>query len=157
VVRAIERAKTVDDEAVFEDIKAALAGLRRHDRSDRRLFIVGVCFGGRFAVRAAAENLVDGAAAWHGGGLDKMVDLAETITVPLALHFGSSDMYIPLGTVGRISTALAPKDNVTVDVHTDAQHGFTEIGSRDYDGAADRAAMLRLADIIRNVPSIIPD
>lgn len=154
---ALERARKVDFERTMKDLEAVIGVMKKHDRSDRRTFAVGICFGGRFAVCAAADGLVQGAASWHGGGLESVLDRAESIECPLSLQFGANDQVITLATVGRIRTALAGKDNVRIDVHPDAEHGFTEIGHRSYDGSAERAATRDLADIIRSVPVVIPD
>ncbi len=136
-----------------EDTDADLAAVLRWGRAqpacNGRAVALGICFGGRFALRAAAAGELDAAATWHGGGLDALVGLAPQVRVPVAMDFGAADRLVPLEAVARIRSAFAEHPAVTVAVHPGAGHGFSHLGTRVGQPAAAEAAARRLEALLQ--------
>ena len=124
------------------DTEALLGAIREDPLCRGSLFVLGICFGGRFAFTAAADGLVAGAAAWHGGGLGALLGRAEDICVPLSLDFGESDPLIPLHEVQAIREAFAGRPEVEIRSHPGAGHGFSHTGVPGvFDASATAAAV----------------
>ncbi len=110
---------------VFADVRASIAALA----GVGPLGIVGYCWGGSLAWRAATQ--IDGVAAavcYYGGQIAEFA--AERPRSPVLMHFGETDHAIPLSDVDRVRAAQ--KDAVTIHLYP-AGHGFNcdERGSFD--------------------------
>lgn len=86
-----------------------------------RTAIVGFCWGGLLAWRAAAG--IDGLSAavvYYGGGVTVPPESERSPRVPVLAHFGKQDQHIPLATVEAFARAQP-----AVELHLyDAGHGF---------------------------------
>ena len=138
---AIQRKNQHTESSTLSDLDAVLKWGKKHSMCDGRALALGICFGGRFAFQAASFGWVDAAAAWHGGGLGKLLNLAESISVPLSMDFGAADPLIPLSEVDQIQSAFSSHSSVDLRIHADSGHGFSHLGtSRCNPKAAERAA-----------------
>ncbi len=119
---------------VLADIQAAVD----HAAQAGKVGIVGYCWGGLLTWRAAA--LVKGlsaAAPYYGGGMTTPEEIARQPRVPVMVHFGEQDRWIPLDTVEAFKKA-----HPAVAAHLyPAHHGF----NCDHRGSYDKAA----ADLAR--------
>ncbi len=83
--------------------------------------IVGYCFGGTVAA-AASLNCADtfaAAASYYGGGTSGLVGTGVP-AMPLIVHYGALDHYIPMSEVDKVREAWTD-----AEVHVyDADHGF---------------------------------
>jgi carboxymethylenebutenolidase len=83
--------------------------------------IVGYCFGGTVAA-AASINCADtftAAASYYGGGTSGLVGTGVP-AMPLIVHYGALDHYIPMSEVDKVREAWTD-----AEVHVyDADHGF---------------------------------
>jgi len=75
---------------VMQDVKAAVDRLAQNGD---KVGIVGFCWGGGLAVRAAQTLDVGGAVAFYGTRLPNY--MADDLQAPLQMHFGASDDHIP--------------------------------------------------------------
>lgn len=106
---------TLSDDAVMLDVEAAANAL-----GNRKLGIVGYCFGGTVAWWGATRTSRFAAASgWYGGGV--AATRTEKPSCPVQLHFGEKDTGIPLSDVEAIRAA---QPGVEVFVYPGAQHGF---------------------------------
>lgn len=99
------------------DLAAAVALLRGEGR---KVGVVGYCWGGSLAWAAATrlENIA-AAVCYYGGQIAEMA--AETPRCPVLLHFGETDVSIPLSHVETIR-----KHHPDLPVHVyPAGHGFS--------------------------------
>lgn len=122
----------LDFDLADQDIAAAVAHLRSLPGSTGGVAALGYCMGGRLAYRAAARARIDCAVCYYGGGIDRQLDLASSIDVPIAFHFGEKDQHIPAAAVDAVKEAFAGRDNVRIDVYPDADHGFNCWGRPSY-------------------------
>jgi carboxymethylenebutenolidase len=96
------------------------------------VFIVGYCYGGSVAWRAAAE--VSGPAAvscYYGGRIKDIVDLE--LKCPVICHFGRKDTHIPAGEFKAAIEKAHP--DVDIYIYENSGHGFNNAGRPDADPA----------------------
>lgn len=123
---------------VLQDLQAAVHEAAR--ASGGKVGIVGYCWGGLLSWRAAC--LVEGlacAAPYYGGGMTVGAELARQPKVPVLVHFGEQDHWIPMDTVRAFSAA---HPEVDVQVYA-ANHGFNCDQRGSWDEAAARLARQR--------------
>ena len=125
----------VPDAQVAGDLDATLAYAHSTGfADDARVGVTGFCWGGRQTWLYAAHNpKIRAAGAWYGplGGTPNplqpktVMDIADTITVPVLGQYGGKDNGIPLTDIARLETILAQgKSGSEIAVYTDAGHGF---------------------------------
>ena len=115
VARGIALRGKIADTDVMADVEAAAVAL-----GDRRLGIVGYCWGGTVAWWGATRSKrFKAAVGWYGGGIAATRD--EVAGAPVQLHFGEKDSGIPLSDVELIHQA---QPSVEIFIYADAQHGF---------------------------------
>ncbi len=141
----MQRLQGLNRARAVADFRAAIAHARAHSA---HVVALGVCFGGAFALTAAADGLVDAAATWHGGRLEQLMHRAAEMRCPLRLHFGEADPIVPLAAVDTIRTAFVGRDDVQVEVHGGATHGFTHRNAVAFDAAAEAAAMNAVVELL---------
>ena len=130
-----ELAMALKPAQVLADVNGAIKELRAQGCA--KVGIVGFCFGGTVAWRAAAVANVDAAVGYYGGGIHGARDLKPR--VPTALHFGDKDAHIPMDQVHEVAD-LHPE----VEVHVyAADHGFHCDERASYDPAAAKQAYAR--------------
>ena len=132
IAKGRELAMALKPEQILSDVAGAIRTLR--GQGCAKVGIVGFCFGGTVAWRAAAMASVDAAVGYYGGGVHGARDLRPK--APTALHFGDKDAHIPMDHV-RAVAEMHPE----VDVHVyPADHGFHCDERASYDAAAAKLA-----------------
>ena len=120
------------------DIQAAVDYAAK--TSGGKVGIVGYCWGGLLAWRAAA--LVKGLSAavpYYGGGMTTPDEAARRPQCPVLAHFGDQDQWIPLEGIQAFSKA-----HPEVEVHVyPASHGFNCDQRGSYNEAAAQVARER--------------
>lgn len=123
------------------DLAATAAALRAHEACNGRIASVGYCMGGALSFVCAASGVVDAAVCYYGGGIHTMLDRVSSIKVPMLLHFAEKDGHIPMTAVESVQAAFKGRDEVRIDVYSDADHGFNCWGRPMYNQKA--AALAR--------------
>jgi carboxymethylenebutenolidase len=121
---------------VMADIQAAID----HAAQAGKVGIVGYCWGGLLTWRAACtlEGL-SAAAPYYGGGMTAGAEPERKPRVPVMVHFGDQDHWIPLDTVEAFKKA---QPDVAVHVYN-ANHGFNCDQRGSYNEAAAKLARER--------------
>ncbi|RYF40212.1 MAG: dienelactone hydrolase family protein, partial [Comamonadaceae bacterium] len=121
---------------VLQDIQAAI----RHAASAGKVGIVGYCYGGLLTWRAAcALDGLSAAVPYYGGGMTTEEEIARRPKVPVMVHFGDQDSWIPMDTVKAFEQA---HPEVQVQVYA-ANHGFNCDHRGSYNAAAATTARER--------------
>src|SRR2546427_422054 len=101
--------------------------------------IVGFCWGGRGAWRAACNRpSLSAAACYYGGGMTTPLEMGREPLCPVIAHFGRRDSHIPVDAVQAFAQA---QKHVQVHLY-DADHGF----NCDQRSAYDEASALQARD-----------
>jgi carboxymethylenebutenolidase len=147
IPRVMARLAALDRERCTHDLAAALAWARSECRS-ARVVALGICFGGPFALLAAADGLVHGVVSWHGTGMERFLARAPEMRCPMRHHFGGADPFVPPAAVGQVRSAFAGRSDVRLFVHEGATHGFSHRGApQAYDAEAERAGTASVCEM----------
>jgi carboxymethylenebutenolidase len=119
---------------VMPDIAAAIA----YAAQVGKVGVVGYCWGGLLAWRAACQLPgISAAVPYYGGGMTTAVEVARQPHCPVLCHFGEFDHAIAVETARAFAQA---HPEVTVHIYP-AKHGFNCDHREAYDAAA--AALAR--------------
>jgi carboxymethylenebutenolidase len=121
---------------VMQDIQAAID----HVGQAGKVGIVGYCYGGLLAWRAASDlEGLSAAAPYYGGGVTTPDEIQRLPKVPVMAHFGRKDKHISVESVEALQKA-----HPEIEVHLyDADHGFNCDQRGSHDAAAAETARER--------------
>lgn len=139
----IERGRDLAGRVKWEPAMADLAAAVAHGAATGPVAVVGYCFGGSLAWRAASELPVAAAVGYYGGQIHELIDLAPQ--APTMLHFGERDHAIPLDQVAAIA---ARHPAVPVHVYARAEHGFNCDARGSYDPISAAIAFGRTVEFL---------
>jgi carboxymethylenebutenolidase len=122
--RASALKQATDQQKALADIAATIDALRAQPGVGPRVASIGYCFGGMLSYMTALGGKVDAAIAYYGGGIQERLDQADSLAVPLQMHFGGKDQYIPPEAVKKIATAFGEREEVEIHIYPEAEHGF---------------------------------
>ncbi|MFT3754927.1 MAG: dienelactone hydrolase family protein [Pseudoxanthomonas sp.] len=125
---------------ILADLNAGIAWLRA--AGCQKVAVVGFCFGGTVAWRAASASHIDAAVGYYGGGIHAMRDLAPR--VPTMLHFGEHDHYIP---IAQVQDLIKQYPDMPIHIY-DADHGFHCDQRSSYDDKAAKLAYARTLEFL---------
>ena len=140
-----------DFAAAIGDITASVAALRALPACTGKTGALGFCLGGGLAVLAAAKCGVDCAVSYYGVGIEKSLDALRSLAVPVTMHFGSKDSYVPPEAVAEIREATSGLPDIAIHVYQGADHGFSSKGRPAYDKPAALMAHSRSIALFRKV------
>jgi carboxymethylenebutenolidase len=129
-----------DFEQGSRDMQDLIAHLRAHPRSNGKVALLGICFGGRYAHVGAADWGLDAAASYHSTKIDLHLDAAARIKCPVSHHFGSQDAAVPMDVVAQIQEAYTSVPGAEIVVHQGAEHNFSMPHKPAYNPAVARSA-----------------
>lgn len=146
--RAIGRLQALDKPRGYRDLRAAIDWARARN-SGQAIVLLGICFGGPYALMAAADGVADAVVTWHGTRMDQYVERAAEMRCTMRLHFGSEDPVTPPEAVAAVRRAFAERPDVRVVVHEGAGHGYSQRASAHaYHEAAERAGMYAVQELV---------
>lgn len=147
-------------DAQERDAAAYVDDLARRDgvREGVPLGVVGYCFTGGFALRAAAVRAerIAAAASFHGGGLWTGEPASPHLVLPRVrarLYFAHAieDRSMPPEAIAKLETALATwGGRWESEVYEGAHHGWTASNSAAYDQRQADRAFMKLVDLLRS-------
>lgn len=124
----------LDPAQTMLDIAAAVA----HAAQAGKVFVVGYCWGGTLAYRAACELPVAAAACYYGRQIVDYLD--RTPRCPVIYHYGERDPHITADNVARVRAA---RPEGIFHIYPDAGHGFNCDARDDYRPDAAALALRR--------------
>src|SRR5579859_2780560 len=149
--KAFDFLQRFDIDKGMEDITAAVRTLRTRPEVTGKVGALGFCLGGRLAYLAAARSGVDCAVGYYGVTIEKYLNEAARIKVPMVLHFASEDKYAPPEAVEKIKAAFKGRNEVEIYVYQGVDHAFARTGGMHYDRPASMMAHSRSIALFRKV------
>jgi carboxymethylenebutenolidase len=149
--KARGRLEGYDFSAGMKDVGATMDALRARADCTGSVAVLGYCFGGEFAYVATVELGAAAAVSFHGVGIERHLDLAPRITVPVSLHFGEEDRFAPPATIDAIEAAHRGSKNVEIYRYPGGKHGFAQSDSAAYDEAAARLSEERALALLARI------
>ncbi len=151
MAHVMKRMQALDVARSHRDFRAALAWARA-EAGGQRVIALGICFGGPYALLAAADGAVDGVVTWHGTRMEDHVARAAEMRCPMRLHFGGVDPFVPAKAVDALRHAFAGRGDVRFFVHPGATHGFSHRAAANaYHAPAERTALASLRELVEEL------
>jgi carboxymethylenebutenolidase len=123
------------------DVDAAVAEAKKSGK----VGIVGYCWGGTVAWRAAASTRgISAAVPYYGGGMPNFIN--EKPKVPVMAHFGEQDQHPTADQAKEIAKA---HPEITSYIYAGAGHGFNCDHRGSYNAAAAKTARERTLEFFR--------
>ncbi|MHA1107807.1 MAG: dienelactone hydrolase family protein [Alphaproteobacteria bacterium] len=120
------------EDGILADVSACIAALR----PSGRVAVSGFCTGGTWAWRSAAALEVDAAVIFYGSHVAQ--NLERTPRCPTVLHYGDSDLIVPMQDVDKIRAA---HPNLPLHIYPGGGHAFFNPEQANYDAEAARGAL----------------
>ena len=121
-------------EGILADVEACENVLRALGR----VAISGFCTGGTWAWEAAGSLSFDASVNFYGSHVAARLDIRPNC--PTIMHYGDSDVIVPMPDVERIRAA---HPDVTVNVYPGGKHAFFNPAQANYDADAASLALQR--------------
>jgi carboxymethylenebutenolidase len=147
--RARDRAGRIDFPKSMDDLKRAIAEVRRHPNCNGKIAVLGFCFGGAYVWRAACDLGIDAGASYHGTFVSKSLKPGDRVGCPLTFHYGDHDEMAPQPELDAVRKAVTARPDGEMVVHPGAGHGYM-FPSRPtgYDPDAARKSWARTMQLI---------
>jgi carboxymethylenebutenolidase len=133
---AMERWKALDAGAAVADIAVLKAWLLDRPACNGKLATLGICAGGELAFLAALRLGADAMAAYHGTYIERHVAAASELGIPMSLHYGAADPFVPMDKVEAVRVGLSANAKAAIHVYPGAEHGFSFPGRPSYHAEA---------------------
>jgi carboxymethylenebutenolidase len=114
--------KVVPAEAI-DTLSSWITWASNHQDTNRRVGIVGWCFGGGWALNASVATPVDATVIYYGK-CDLPPDRLERLKGPVLGHFGTRDQYVTRAMVDRFEAAMKQVGKPYTVYWYDAEHAF---------------------------------
>lgn len=134
VARGFDLYRHFDMEAGVRDLLATIAHVRKLERCNGKVGIVGYCMGGKLACLVAARSDVDCTASYYGVGIEGMLDEFPDIREKLLLILVESDKLVPAAAKEKIIAAAKRNPAIEVDVYM-GEHAFARPGGPHFDAS----------------------
>ncbi|NTU76626.1 MAG: dienelactone hydrolase family protein [Alphaproteobacteria bacterium] len=141
--RALNLFRTFHVEASVRDLLATLAHVRRMPGCSGKVGAVGYCLGGKLAYLMASRSDVDCSVSYYGVGLEALLDEVHDIRMPLLLHVGERDKFVPAATRQKVLAMLARNPAISAFSYPGAEHAFARPQGQTYQAEAAAQANAR--------------
>ena len=150
--RAFARNDRYDLELGMKDLADVIANLKQHPRCNGKVAVMGFCFGGPFALLAAARYRTNAGISFHGSHVENHLDEVDGVHCPLSFHYGDRDEVASLTAIERIRQAFGRLAHAEVYVYPGAGHGFmTMTRGPGYIESVARTAWTRTLEVLRKL------
>jgi carboxymethylenebutenolidase len=122
--RARARAERIDFAKSMDDLKRAIAEVKRHPSCNGKVAVLGYCFGGAYVWRAACDLGIDLGASYHGTFVAKSIKPGDRAGCPLTFHYGDRDEMAPQPELNAVRKAVTARPDGEFVVHPGAGHGY---------------------------------
>ena len=149
--RAAERAKDRSPiiERGVQDLADTIADLTARDQCNGRIAVIGLCYGGPYAILGPARLGCAAGIAFHGTKIQNYLGELDRVTVPLVLHWGDEDHALPPHALAQVRAATEGRPNVDVTIYPGIKHGYTSaVNPVSYDADATRNSLARAVAVI---------
>jgi carboxymethylenebutenolidase len=143
--KAFELYNGFDVDKGVDDLKVALAALRKVDGCTGKAGTVGFCLGGLLAYIMATDSDADCNVAYYGVGIDGRLDDAKRISAPTLLHIAEEDGFVSKEAQAAIKQGLAGNTHVTIHSYPGVDHAFARNNGVNYNKEAAELAEQRTA------------
>jgi carboxymethylenebutenolidase len=151
--RAFARMERTPFEQAFGDVSDAVDALRARPDSNGKVAVMGFCYGGPFALVAAAKCGIQAGISYHGSFVDKHLGAMPDVGCPLSFHWGDNDGAAPMAVIDEVKQSFAARDDAEVFLYPGGvAHGYMLPGhGAAYDEAAAELSWERTFSLLKAV------
>lgn len=150
--RATARSGRFDREVGMGYLAAVIADLRARPQCNGKVAVIGFCFGGSFALLAAARLGTDAGISFHGTAVGGCLDEIDGVDCPLSFHYGDNDAIAPMDEINEIKKAFERLDDAELCIYPGAGHGYMfPSRGEGYDPAAAEASWQRAIAVLQRM------
>lgn len=151
--RAFARMGRTPFDQAFGDVADVVDHLRSRDDSNGKVAVMGFCYGGPFALVAAAKCGIQAGISYHGSFVDKYLDLMPDVGCPLSFHWGDNDRAASLDVIDEVKKTFSARDDAEVILYPGGvEHGYMLPGHGDaYNEAAAEQSWERTFVLLKEV------
>jgi carboxymethylenebutenolidase len=122
--RAENRAPQI--EAGVQDLADVMAVVKDLAQCNGRIAVLGLCYGGPYALLGPARLGCDAGFAFHGTGLEEYLDVVPDIgDRPIRLHWGDQDRVLPPEALAKVREATQSMANIELTIYPGIGHGYS--------------------------------
>lgn len=132
VVHGFDLYRHFDTEAGVRDLLAAIAYMRKSNKCNGKVGVVGYCMGGKLACLVAARSDVDCAVSFYGVGIESMLDEFPDIRQPLFMIMIENDKLVSAVAKDKIIAAINRSPFITHEVYA-GEHAFARPDGPNFD------------------------
>jgi carboxymethylenebutenolidase len=123
--RAFARMGRTPFEQAFGDVTDVINDLRARDDCNGKVAVMGFCYGGPFALVAAAKCGIQAGFSYHGSFMDKYLDAMPDVSCPLSFHWGDNDRAAPMPVIDEVKQTFTARDDAEVFLYPGGvEHGY---------------------------------
>jgi carboxymethylenebutenolidase len=126
---ALDRAAQI--EQGVDDLRDVIAELERYAEFDGNVVVVGLCYGGPYAIIGPARLGCAAGISFHGTKVENYLDELRRVEAPVVLHWGDQDHAAPPEALEKIRAVADTMSNVELVVYPGVAHGYTAPSSTD--------------------------
>lgn len=154
VPRAIARATRIDFPRSMGELALAIEEVKRHPNFNGRVVLLGYCFGGPYAWRAACDEGFDiyAAVSFHGTFVSRYMKPGDAPNCPVSFHYGDKDELAPPEELAKVK-AVADATGSEFVIHPGAGHAYMMPANSHYHAEAARNSWKRALEMIDQVRS----
>lgn len=123
--RAFARMGRTPFDQAFGDVADVVEDLRARTECNSKVAVMGFCYGGPFALVAAAKCGTQAGISYHGSMVDKHLDSMPDVNCPLSFHWGDNDRAAPLAVIDEVKKSFSARDDADVFLYPGGvEHGY---------------------------------
>ncbi|CAN0286614.1 unnamed protein product [Discosporangium mesarthrocarpum] len=151
--RAFARMERTPFEQAFGDVTDVISDLRARPECNGKVAVMGFCYGGPFALVAAAKCGTQAGISYHGSFVDKHLDVMPDVACPLSFHWGDNDRAASLDVIDEVKKTFSARDDAEVILYPGGiEHGYMLPGHGDaYNEAAAEKSWERTFSLLNGV------
>ena len=135
--RAQVRNQAFNSEDGVRYVGAAVAHMKARPECNGKVAVMGLCFGGPYALMGASRLGCDAGISFHGSHVGNFLSEFAAVQCPLSFHYGDNDAVAPMTEITEIKAAIDALGGSELFIYPGAEHGYMFPSRGDgYDAAA---------------------
>ncbi len=151
--RAFARLGRTPFDQAFGDMSDTIEHLRAQPYCNGKIAVMGFCYGGPFALEAAAKCGIQAGLSYHGSFVQDHLDAVPDVGCPLSFHWGDNDGAAPLDVIDKVRDSFSVLDDAEIFFYEGGvQHGYMLPGHGDaYNEAAAELSWERSLSLLKSI------
>ena len=151
--RAFARLGRTPFDQAFGDMADVIEHAGAQPWCNGKIAVMGFCYGGPFALEAAAKCGIQAGISYHGSFVQDHLDVIPEVSCPLGFHWGDDDRAAPLEVIDQVRQLFSKLDDAEVFLYEGGvAHGYMLPGHGDaYDKDAAELSWERTFNLLNRI------